>query len=567
MPIYPIEALKHRYNTFINRQTPWSFFLGLSDYIDYMLEVPQFSEIVKKELSKRDREYQILDQYDDIAIQEMNDAKDKILDVVKEKKINANDFDRNNSFLPSVRRGGSENVVEQMKMFEDGVIGISGNKSDIIGNFLFDISANLLKMGYKKDVEEFLFSNEEYCEYYLRINGKDYDKSVSYNQRGNFIFSKNLPYRYEQTRKIEIQKKIEPWGAFEELIKIWHAKQEYSRDSSINETFINCENHHEYQLKRNEAYNVANIVNDIKIISENHRVLASQLEFFRIDDLVSEVARVHTILIEKTPIIKEENKKTDLLKILVEEISDAKNGIGKPIASIENYCQFCKQVLDDFEKRMSIAPPIYNTVYKIQDMEIDPTHKEIFEQMIEDLFLKKIITYKEALIPVEKRVIITSLPVREMFMGKNIVVINKRGLRQYADQLRKIIDSIYEKESKNETETTDPIKDISKIKQNHDIEIKGNFLIFGSKKVPIKKGQKSMTELFFKNAKIIRNNRTSKKGTILEIKNFIGANMYKNERKFRDGLKTLRGKIKDAEFPIVIDNPDEGKYQMVITYQ
>jgi hypothetical protein len=294
------DALATRYKTFIDRETPWSFFIGFSDYIDYVLATPQFSRTVERELGKRDTEYKILETYEKSAILEMEEAKDKLLNIIKENKINADDFSRDQSFLPSVRRTGAENIVEHLQMFEDGVIDIIGFRSDNLNNFLFDIATNLLKMGYKKDVAEFLVSDEEYFEYYQRVQGKDYELYVTSNQHGNFIFSKTWPSRFEQVRKIETQRKIETWSAFEELIKIWHAKQGFAKNSSKEEIFIECQSDKKYRLQKQGAYDVINLVNDIKLISRNHRIMKSKLEYFRIDDLKPMVDRVHTPLIERT---------------------------------------------------------------------------------------------------------------------------------------------------------------------------------------------------------------------------------------------------------------------------
>ena len=76
-----------------------------------------------------------------------------------------------------------------------------------------------------------------------------------------------------------------------------------------------------------------------------------------------------------------------------------------------------------------------------------------------------------------------------------------------------------------------------------------------------------MTELFLQNANIHRSDMLSKKGSSLEIKKFIKVGGYKDEKAFRDGLKRLRAKIRQAEIPATIVNPTTGKYQMFIKYQ
>ncbi len=294
------DVLTHRYITFINRETPWAFFVGLSDYIDYILGTPQFSWTIEREFAKRNSEYKLIETYEESTISEMDEVRDKLLGVIKKRKVNVNDFSREKSLFPSIRHPDAENIIEHMQMFYDGVINLNGFRSDNINNFLFDISANLLEMGYKKDVEEFIVPDKEYQEYYQRINGKDDELYITRNQRGNFIFSKTWPYRFEQVKKVETQRKLQLWGAFEEIIKIWHAKEGIGRNASMQEIFENCQNDEKYRLESDEIYDVSNIVADIKLILENHSISTSHLEYFRINELRPIVTRINTILIEKT---------------------------------------------------------------------------------------------------------------------------------------------------------------------------------------------------------------------------------------------------------------------------
>ena len=117
-------------------------------------------------------------------------------------------------------------------------------------------------------------------------------------------------------------------------------------------------------------------------------------------------------------------------------------------------------------------------------------------------------------------------------------------------------------EKQQKIETKLEIKTVKK-----DISIKNDFLYFGTQKISIERGLKSMAELLLKNANIYRGDTLSKNGNPLEITKLIEIGGYKDETAFRDGLKRLRGKLKEAEIPATIENPTTGKYQLFIKYQ
>ena len=98
------------------------------------------------------------------------------------------------------------------------------------------------------------------------------------------------------------------------------------------------------------------------------------------------------------------------------------------------------------------------------------------------------------------------------------------------------------------------------------IKIEGDNLVFELKKIPMERGQKTMTQLFLDSARIFRKGRLSKKGELLNLEDIQKASNYLNEEAFRDGLKKLRRKLKKSGWPVTIENPGTKKYQMLIQY-
>ena len=112
----------------------------------------------------------------------------------------------------------------------------------------------------------------------------------------------------------------------------------------------------------------------------------------------------------------------------------------------------------------------------------------------------------------------------------------------------------------------EPIK-LDDSKKRKDIFLENDNLYYGAKKIPVERGQKSIVDLFLKNAKVYRGNKLTQKGTGIEIAELQKAGNYQNENAFRNALNKLRKKLKDSEFPATIENPQTKKYQLVIKYQ
>ena len=295
----PREALAYRYDTFIHQEKPWAFFIGLSDYIDYVLSTPQFSSVLKSELGKRNTIYKVVEIYEKLAWSEMQESKNKLFGMIKKNKINVDDFSRDQSSIPSMKGEGSPNILEHLQMFEDGRISMGHFPSDTMNHFLFDIAANLRRLGCK-EVEEFAVSDDEYEDYYWKVNSPNSDTVFHQrsNSRGNFIFSKSWPLRFEQTAKLEAQRKIESWGSFVQLIEIWHAKRGFSKNISLHKAAEESMHDKEYPLQSDEASDVIFLMEDIRRMSGNENAV-SLLHHFRIFDLKPMVTRVNTMLLQK----------------------------------------------------------------------------------------------------------------------------------------------------------------------------------------------------------------------------------------------------------------------------
>lgn len=312
------EGLERRFNLFIGRETPYAFFFGLADYINYVLSIPKLKKVVTDEFAKRDSEYEEIEKLENQSAREMRQAKEKLLGIIKSKKIDPRSFSRDISFIPTVRSLGKEQtILDALEIFEKGEVSISGFYSDNLGRFLFDIAANLLKLGYKDELKDFLVSNNKYEEYDSRING--YELRASYNQNGNFIFSKTLPARYEKVRDVEMAREIEKWGAFELVINFWKALKEVSKNAEMNQIFKDCKEDKEYKFGGKETMDVIYFSEDLNELVKNHGVSDSALKHLHMTEFIPRVSTVHLALTQDEVGKNYINENTTLQRKVIEE--------------------------------------------------------------------------------------------------------------------------------------------------------------------------------------------------------------------------------------------------------
>jgi hypothetical protein len=221
------EQLDRHYNLFANENAPLGFFSGLWNYTSFIFETPELKKIVDREIRKRDALYKKVDDLEEKSIEEMRDVKKKLLSIIEKYAIDPKSLTVRWSIIPMPR--GEQSLLDEMEAFDGGNgISISGFHSDNLQHYLFDIAANLLYLGYEKDLKPFIFSNEDYGEYYRDVIGNE-DWVIERNKKGNFIFSKTWPIRIKLIRDTENARRFDPWGTFEAILifrKGWEAARE-----------------------------------------------------------------------------------------------------------------------------------------------------------------------------------------------------------------------------------------------------------------------------------------------------------------------------------------------------
>ena len=223
-----IDNLERYYKGFIDQPDDYGFFYALFGYVNYILETPALKKITDEVMKKKQEEYDKLAGLEKKSLQELTQAKKKLLKIIKDNAIPPNSLTYHYFVLPLE---GVDNILTELEIFEEGKkLNISGFKSDNFETFLYDIASNLLNLGHKSLLQEFLVSDEANKNYHYEPDSKFIIMS---NKNGSFIFSKTLKLRREQSRFIEKTEKFELWGAFNAFLKFQKAFLEKSKNNDF----------------------------------------------------------------------------------------------------------------------------------------------------------------------------------------------------------------------------------------------------------------------------------------------------------------------------------------------
>lgn len=295
------QTLTDRYNAFIAKARPWDFFMGLADYLEYVLTTPSLKKVVDEQVAARDAEYQEIARLEEQSSQEFLEAWQRLTSIATKHKLDVGTFTAFTSAIPTPPGQKMETIPEQMKAFEDGRLGMSGFRSDHLERFVFDMATNLLKLGYENELGEYLVTVPEAATYFARVNGPN-ESGLVYggNEHGNFIFSKTWPERFAKVRQVERARNHKTWGAFDEVLKFWQGRQEFLKGAGFFEAMQDVAST-EYRFGGKDALDVAWAAKDLGLMEENHDVAPSALHFLRLEDFRTRVPTVAGVLYNSLP--------------------------------------------------------------------------------------------------------------------------------------------------------------------------------------------------------------------------------------------------------------------------
>lgn len=259
-----IENLERYYQSFINQEREWDFFLGLADYVKYVLETPETNEILEFVLQKRVDAEKDVKKYEIRVIKEIKQAKEKLFKIIKDKKISY--------------KGLDEEIKEYLE-YESGHIQSSQSEAENLNDALQDIIRNLFKSGFKDLVKDFA------VEY----------KGIP-NEVGKYTFSKTIDLLFSEKERFDEAMSRELWGDWNYLLLaylvIFKKEKELARLNKDKKNFY-------------FAWNFVGLVNEMKGIREGRlketagTISNSNPVFFVKDKYKHYALRIHNHLIKE----------------------------------------------------------------------------------------------------------------------------------------------------------------------------------------------------------------------------------------------------------------------------
>jgi len=174
-----IEILERQYQSFINQERDWNFFLGLADYVEFINKTPDFKEALSKIKEKKEKEIKIIEKLEKEAVIELQKIKKELLEIIKTEKFTCE---------------GLPEALLKLEDYEKGKIDSNHYKSSRLNEGL----RNLIKVLAEKE-------------------GIRYEELVKNYSLLKYSISKKLLLRMGKSLEFQRKKEIELWGAYDKL--------------------------------------------------------------------------------------------------------------------------------------------------------------------------------------------------------------------------------------------------------------------------------------------------------------------------------------------------------------
>jgi len=219
-----LQNLERLHKLAVEEGLQFPFFKMFQNYIAFTFQDPILKKIIEEQMTQRNARYEKIEEADKKATKEMRIAKSKILSIIKDKKIDTDNFFRHSTMsLGHTDDESGRDILKELEALETKkvIIHSSNPYSSELQAYLYDISANLLKLNYEKDLGNLIVPQKEYATYYQRIEGTSgYFFS---NTNGTFIFSKTWPEIFENKNLLKRERALKSWGAFERATQFMRA--------------------------------------------------------------------------------------------------------------------------------------------------------------------------------------------------------------------------------------------------------------------------------------------------------------------------------------------------------
>ncbi len=181
-----IEILEKQYQSFINQERDWNFFVGLADYVKFINETSEPHLLLERTKESKLKRIEIIDKLEEEAVTELLKLKRDLLKIIKNEKI--------------AKEGLSE-ALSKLDDYEKGKISPNHYKS------------SRLDEGLRNLIKALSDSEEDFAKNYPRYG-----------------LSKKLLIRMAKSSELHEKKETELWGAYEKLqlvFRVIYSGKEY----------------------------------------------------------------------------------------------------------------------------------------------------------------------------------------------------------------------------------------------------------------------------------------------------------------------------------------------------
>lgn len=274
-----IKKLDRYYNGFIDQSSDWHFFLGLSDYVGFVVNTPETKLVVEEVSQKREKAQKIPNDLLRKAEEDIKKVKNKLFKRLKLQKISYDVL---------------EKLIQEYKNYEEDKNLSSLPKAIKLYKLLAEIIRSLFQNGYKLIIEDFFENN---C----------IDKDISSGYIRDLSCFKYINLYDKQQTIFDDKLLTEIWGAWNNLclafLVIERKDEEYQKLKKDKKRFW-------------EAYNFSGLIGEMNSIKEKFekpyliRHNDWKLIHFIKQNYIGYVARFHTYLITRLENVIEEIQKT-----------------------------------------------------------------------------------------------------------------------------------------------------------------------------------------------------------------------------------------------------------------
>lgn len=295
------ENLEKHYSVLNSEQGQYHFFVVLYDYVNYITDNPVLKIIANQAIKQKDKEYAKLNKLEEKAHKELNSVKTKLLQIIKDKKIDPD------SIRHEVSMGGFDNgnVLQTMNKLESGQMYIGGGySSGTQETYLLDIANAIAKQGYDDLLKEFIIPNKPSNNIYLKYP---------------FFFSQTLELRRNQVGLIENALEGEIWADFNHLLKFQAGFTEKLKNTGLQGIWEKYGEKSRNTFDAGDVIDIGHVPQDIKrmLDSKNYHPHISGLHYLKVENFKLHATRVHNYILrqlEKGDFKQQSNGGTKTLK-------------------------------------------------------------------------------------------------------------------------------------------------------------------------------------------------------------------------------------------------------------